>query len=61
VVGDGSARLGLAVYDEGGHLINSVSGDLGGVISWTPQWTGPFTIKVVNLGSDSCEYVLKTN
>jgi hypothetical protein len=61
VVGDGSARLGLAVYDEGGHLIDTASGDGGCAITWTPKWTGPFTIKVVNLGYDSCEYVLRTN
>jgi hypothetical protein len=52
VSGDGDTDLDLYVYDENGYLIASDT-DLTDqcVVSFTPLWTGSFTIKVRNLGS----------
>jgi hypothetical protein len=51
IVGDGDNDLDLYVYDENGSLIGK---DVGGtdrcLVTWTPKWTGEFTIKIVNLG-----------
>lgn len=52
VRGDGDTDLDLYVYDENGNLIDSDT-DLGDtcLCTFTPKWTGRFTIKVKNLGS----------
>ena len=62
VIGDGDCDLDLFVYDEGGNLIGSDT-DLSDrcVVSWTPAWTGPFTIKVKNLGNVYAHYALVSN
>ena len=57
VVGDGSTRLSLLIYDENGILIGSDTGVKCGV-TWTPKWTGKFIIKVVNLGRVDNDYGL---
>ncbi len=51
VSGDGDTDLDLYVYDENGNLItydNDGSDDC--VVSFNPRWTGPFRIKIKNLG-----------
>ena len=62
VSGDGDTDLDLYIYDENGHLIASdddLSDDC--VVTWTPRWTGAFTIKVVNRGRVSNVYTRETN
>ena len=63
ISGDGDTELDLYVYDENGHLI--ASDDEGSEddrsVSWTPRWTGRFTIKVVNRGSVYNAYGIATN
>ena len=51
VKGDGDTDLDLYVYDENGNLIDSDT-DIGDtcLCTFTPKWTGRFTIKVKNLG-----------
>lgn len=62
VDGDGDTDLDLFVYDANGHLIDQDI-DLTDtcVATWTPRWTGTFTIKVANLGNVWNEFVLTTN
>ena len=49
IKGDGDTDLDLYVYDELGNLIASSAGPRDrAAVSWTPRWTGKFTIKVVN-------------
>jgi hypothetical protein len=60
VIGDDSTLLSVTVYDENGHYISSDSGTSCRV-TWSPIWTGPFTIKVTNLGNSANVYVLSTN
>jgi len=57
VRGDGTTDLDLYVYDENGNLIASDTDASDYCIaSWTPKWTGRFTIKIVNLGYVWNEY-----
>ena len=52
VIGDGDTDLDLYVYDENGNLIDSDTDSSDTMVcSWTPKWTGKFTIKIKNLGS----------
>src|ERR1044071_1370376 len=62
VVGDGDTDLDLYVYDQYGNLIayDDSRGD-NCVVSWTPRFTGRFTIKVVNRGSVYNDYGIATN
>ena len=62
VVGDGDTDLDLFVYDSNGNLI-VFDDDYTDVcyVRWTPRWTGPFTVKVVNLGRVWNQYTLTTN
>lgn len=62
VNGDGSTDLDCAVYDNGGHYIDS-DNDPGDtcLLQFTPAWTGKFTVKVINRGSSANEYTLRTN
>lgn len=49
--GDGDSDLDLYIYDENGNLIckdDDNSDDV--VCSWTPRWTGTFTLRVKNRG-----------
>ncbi|HVS39013.1 MAG TPA: hypothetical protein VMS17_25870 [Gemmataceae bacterium] len=60
--GDGDTNLELEVYDENGHLIAANLDDgAGALVTWTPKWTGKFTIKVVNRGAVFNHYRLATN
>lgn len=62
VSGDGDSDLDLYVYDENGNLIKKdidYSDDC--YVSWTPKWTGSFTVKIVNRGNICNRYTLWTN
>ncbi|MGB4205133.1 MAG: hypothetical protein WBJ84_05870 [Bacteroidales bacterium] len=62
VSGDGDTDLDLYVYDENDNLVgqdNDYSDDC--VVTWTPRWTGSFTIKVVNRGYVYNRYIIATN
>lgn len=62
ISGDGDTDLDLFVYDENGNLIGSDtdrSDDC--IVRWSPRWTGPFRIKIKNLGRVYNRYVLVTN
>lgn len=51
VSGDGDSDLDLYVYDENGNRICQDTDATDTMIcSWTPRYTGPFTIRVRNLG-----------
>ena len=59
VSGDGDTDLDLYVYDSNGNLIEmDEDGSDQCVVSWTPRWTGRFTIKVVNRGSIYNRYTI---
>lgn len=60
--GSGRSNLDLYIYDENGNLIcsDTDSSDIA-YCGWTPRWTGGFTIKVVNRGTNSNKYALITN
>jgi hypothetical protein len=60
VNGDGDTYLDLYVYDENGNLIDSDT-DYGDtcLCSFTPRWTGRFTIKVKNLGNVYNRYKIR--
>jgi len=62
VIGDGDTDLDLYVFDERGNLIVS-DDDYSDrcMVTWTPRWTGQFTIKVVNRGSVYNNFRLRTN
>jgi hypothetical protein len=60
--GDGSTDLDIFIYDENGNLIAS---DVGlsdyARLTWVPRWTGPFVIRISNLGSRANAYYIITN
>ncbi len=60
VNGDGDTDLDLYVYDENGNLLDSDT-DRGDtcLCSFTPKWTGRFTIKVKNLGNVYNRYYIR--
>lgn len=62
VVGDGDTDLDLYVYDENANLIAKDDDYTDRCyVSWMPQWTGSFIIKVVNRGSIYNNYGIATN
>lgn len=62
VSGDGDTDLDLYVYDENGNLIDSDTDRTDQCIcTFNPRWTGPFTIRIKNLGNVYNRYVLRTN
>ena len=62
VSGDGDTDLDLYVYDENGNLIDSDTDNTDQcVCTFTPRWTGRFTIKIKNLGRVYNRYTLYTN
>jgi hypothetical protein len=61
ISGDGDSDLDLEVYDQAGNLICRADGPTDDEICrWTPRWTGPFRVRVVNMGTAN-EYRLLTN
>lgn len=60
--GSGATNLDLYIYDENGNLICSDT-DYSDIAycGWTPKWTGPFDIEVINRGDRSNRYALITN
>jgi len=61
VSGDGDSDLDLYVYDENGNLIcRDIDRTDDMICGWTPRYTGPFTIRVKNLGMAN-EYVIVHN
>ncbi len=62
LAGDGDTDLDLYIWDENG---NRICASLGAwdreSCSWTPRWTGAFTIEVRNLGGVWNEFALTTN
>ena len=62
LAGDGDTDLDLYVYDEHGNTIcTGLSFSDRESCSWTPRWTGPFTIEVRNLGGVWNRFQLATN
>lgn len=62
VKGDGDTDLDLYVYDENGNLIASDTDNTDCcLVSWTPRWTGKFTVRVVNRGNVYNNYRIATN
>ena len=61
VSGDGDTVLVLSVYDQNGHLIGRDTCRYNDcVVSWRPIWTGPFAIRISNLGSVYNNYTIVT-
>lgn len=62
VVGDHSTDLDLYVYDENGNQV-CADDDYTDVMycSWTPRWTGSFTVKIVNRGGVYNDYRMVWN
>jgi hypothetical protein len=59
VRGDGDTDLDLYVYDENGNLIVKDDDHTDNcVVSFTPKWTGPFKIRVVNRGNVYNQYTI---
>jgi hypothetical protein len=59
-VGDGD--IDIEVYDENGNLIaRDNDDDAEPEVAFTPRWTGPFTIRVINNERYRVDYVLRTN
>jgi hypothetical protein len=51
ISGDGDSDLDLYVYDEfGNQICRAESRSDDEICRWNPRWTGPFTIRVRNLG-----------
>ena len=60
--GDHTTDLDLYVYDQNGNLIcQSISSGDTEYCNWTPRWTGPFTIHVVNRGNVYNDYEIIPN
>ena len=60
VNGDGDTVLKVEVFDDLGNLIDSDVG-FSCTVSWTPIFTGKFTVVVTNLGFERNLYHLRTN
>lgn len=62
VVGDGDTDVDLYVYDQYGHEITRATGPGStALVQFVPRWTGPFRVRVVNLGYVYSDYILMTN
>ncbi|MEM6784877.1 MAG: hypothetical protein AAF624_14240 [Bacteroidota bacterium] len=62
ITGDHDTDLDFYLYDENGNLVASDTDytDVG-YFSFRPLWTGPFRLRIRNLGRVYNEYVLSTN
>ncbi len=61
VDGDGDTDIDVYIYDENNNLITKDDDTTDYCIcTWTPKWTGKFTIKVVNRGSvyNRCHFLI---
>ena len=62
VTGVGLSDLDLYIYDKNGNLVTSdVSDSDNCECSWTPKWTGEFTIRIKNRGGMYNLYYMQTN
>lgn len=62
VIGDGDTDLDLEVFDKHGNFITSDTDPTDAcIVRFQPYRTGPFTIRVKNLGSVYNAYYLETN
>ena len=62
VRGDHDTDLDLYVYDENGYRICTDTGYSDVMrCNWTPKWTGPFVVRVKNLGGVYNRYCMFTN
>ncbi len=62
VIGDGDTDLDLIVYDENGHEITRDDDNSSTcAVSFTPRWTGPFRVRILNNGYVYSRYILMTN
>lgn len=62
VSGDGDTDLDCSAADERGNVVDSDTGPSDDCyLRWTPAWTGPFRIKIRNLGKEANLYTLVTN
>lgn len=62
VNGDGDTDLDLYIYDDNGNFITSDTDSTDTcVCTWTPRYTGNFTIKIKNLGRVYNRYAMAIN
>lgn len=62
VFGDGDTNLDLYIFDENGNqIVKDTDGTDRCVVEWAPKWTGPFRVRIVNLGNIANQYALATN
>jgi hypothetical protein len=62
VIGDGDTDLDCYIYDENNNLITKDDDRTDYcVLQWNPRWTGPFRVKIANLGRVYNQYTLLTN
>ncbi len=62
VRGDRSTDLDCYVYDSDGDLVAKDDDNTDYcLLSWTPAWTGKFSLQIRNRGSEPNEYVMTTN
>jgi hypothetical protein len=62
VVGDGDTDVDLYIYDQNGNEITRATGPGSTCLAeFVPRWTGPFRVRVVNLGYVYTDYILMTN
>jgi hypothetical protein len=62
VVGDGVTDLTLIVFDEGGHeIVRYDNRSSACAVGFTPRWTGPFRVRVLNRSDIYSNYLLITN
>jgi 4-amino-4-deoxy-L-arabinose transferase-like glycosyltransferase len=62
IVGDGDTDVDLFVFDQNGNEIardDDRSAEC--LVQFTPRWTGPFRVRVVNNGYVYSNYILMTN
>jgi hypothetical protein len=62
LVGSGTTDIDIFVFDQNGNLIKKgVGGGDRWLATWTPRWTGKFTIIVANRGDVANQFALATN
>jgi hypothetical protein len=62
VVAKGDGDIDIEVRDENGNLIaQDLDGDFTPTCSFTPKWTGKFTVRVINSEIYPVDYTFATN